>query len=188
MTDPEDCDGWTQQVVDRNKKCCGAKKSGFLFELQKASMRRIKEFANIEKVEVTQIMLLETTARTTEIIYAGWLDDVARRTPEDTAADRSSKDATIKTLRIEKERHCTARVVRRSMTAWNEHGTDNCWEEVTSILTGELDIGVPTTFVSENHGCVIVHRGINFPSCGSDAESNETGCVPVTHFDTKTMP
>ena len=25
MTDPEDCDGWTQQVVDRNKKCCGAK-------------------------------------------------------------------------------------------------------------------------------------------------------------------
>ena len=25
-TDPEDCDGWTQQVVDRNKKCCG--KSG----------------------------------------------------------------------------------------------------------------------------------------------------------------
>ena len=21
MTDPEDCDGWTQQVVDRNKKC-----------------------------------------------------------------------------------------------------------------------------------------------------------------------
>ena len=23
-TDPEDCDGWTQQVVDRNKKCCGA--------------------------------------------------------------------------------------------------------------------------------------------------------------------
>ena len=25
MADPENCDGWTQQVVDRNKKCCGAK-------------------------------------------------------------------------------------------------------------------------------------------------------------------
>ena len=51
MTDPEDCDGWTQQVVDRNKKCCGAKSGhlGFLFESQKVSMRRIKEFANIEK-------------------------------------------------------------------------------------------------------------------------------------------
>ena len=24
-TDPEDCDGWSQQVVDRDKKCCGAK-------------------------------------------------------------------------------------------------------------------------------------------------------------------
>ena len=29
ITDPEDCDGWTQQVVDWNKKCCGAK-SGHL--------------------------------------------------------------------------------------------------------------------------------------------------------------
>ena len=33
MTDPEDCDGWTQQVVDRNKKCCEAKSEhlGHLF-------------------------------------------------------------------------------------------------------------------------------------------------------------
>ena len=44
------------------------------------------------------------------------------------------------------------------------------------ILTGELDIGVPTTFVSENHGCAVVHRGTNFPFSGSNAESNETGC------------
>ena len=135
--DPEDCDGWTQQVVDRNKKCCGAKSGdlGHLYELQKVSMRRINEFVNIEK-----------------------------------------------------ERHCTASVVWRSMTAWNEHETDKCWEEVKSILTGELDIGVPTTFVSENHGCVVVHRGTNFPSSGIDAESNETGCVRMAHSDTKTMP
>ena len=70
----------------------------------------------------------------------------------------------------------------------HEHETDKCWEEVTSILTGELNIGVLVTFVSEDHGCVIVHRGIKFPSSGSDAESSETGCVRVTHFDTKTMP
>ena len=31
-TDSEDCDGWTQQAVDRNKKCCGAK-SGHLGHL-----------------------------------------------------------------------------------------------------------------------------------------------------------
>ena len=56
--DPEDCDGWTQQVVDRNKKCCGAKSGhlGFLFESQKVSVRRIKKFANIEKLGVTEIM------------------------------------------------------------------------------------------------------------------------------------
>ena len=29
---------------------------------------------------------------------------------------------------------------------------------------GELVMGVPTTFVSEKHGCVVVHRGSNFPS------------------------
>ena len=63
-TDPEDCDGWTQQVVDRNKKCCGAKSEhlGHLFESQKVSMRRIKEFANIEKLEVAEITLQEARA------------------------------------------------------------------------------------------------------------------------------
>ena len=74
------------------------------------------------------------------------------------------------------------------MTTWNEHETDKCWEEVKSILTGELDIVVPTTYVSENHGYVHEHRGTNFPSSGSDAESNETGCVWMAHSDTKIMP
>ena len=49
------------------------------------------------------------------------------------------------------------------MTTWNEkHETDKCWGEVRNILMGELVIGVPMTFVSENHGYVSVHRGINF--------------------------
>ena len=76
-TDPEDCDGWTQQVVDRNKKCCGAKSGhlGLLFESQQVSMRRTKKFANIKKLEVAEIMLQETIARATEIVFAGWLDD-----------------------------------------------------------------------------------------------------------------
>ena len=199
MTDPEDRDGWIQQVVDRNKKCCGAKSEhlGFLFESQKVSMRRIKEFANVEKLEVAEIMLQETLARTTEIIYAGWLDDVARRTPEDPTADGGSDDAIIAASRIilsviatkgiEKERHCTTSVVWRSMTARNEYETDKYWEGVKSILTGELVIGVPVTYVSENHGYVIVHRGINFPSSGSDAESNETRCVRMAHSDTEIM-
>ena len=49
--DPEDRDGWTQQVV-------------------------IKEFTNIDKLEVAEIMLQAARAQTTEIIYARWLDDV----------------------------------------------------------------------------------------------------------------
>ena len=43
------------------------------------------------------------------------------------------------------------------------------------------------TYVSENHGCVVVHRGTNFPSSGSNAESTETGCVWMVHSDTKIM-
>ena len=74
------------------------------------------------------------------------------------------------------------------MTTWNEHETDKCCGEVKSILMGELVIGVPTTFVSENHGYVPVHFGINFPSSGSDVESNGTGCVRMAHSDTKIMP
>ena len=89
---------------------------------------------------------------------------------------------------IEKEQHHSTSDVWRSRTTWNEQETNKCWEEVASILTGELVIDVPTTYVSENHGCVVVHRGTNFPSSGSDAESNETGCVRMAHSDTKIMP
>ena len=64
------------------------------------SERQIKELANIEKLEVAKIMLQEARAQATEIVYAGWLDDAARRMPEDPAADRSSDDAIITASRI----------------------------------------------------------------------------------------
>ena len=80
-TDPEDCDGWTQQVVVWNKRCCGAKSGhlGHLFESPKVSERRIKELANIEKKELPEITLQGARAQAKEIVYARWLDDVARR-------------------------------------------------------------------------------------------------------------
>ena len=198
--DPEVRDGLTQQVVDRKKKCCGTKSGhlGHLFESQMVSERQIKELANIEKLEVAEVVLQEAIAQTTEIIYAGWLYDVARRTPEDLTADRSSEDAIITASRImwsmaatkviKMEQHHSTSDGWRSVTTWNEEERDKCWEEVTSIMTGELVIDVPTTYVSENHGCVDVHRGTNFPSGGSDAESNETECVRMAHSDTKIMP
>ena len=55
------------------------------------------------------------------------------------------------------------------------------WEgEVRNILMGEPVVDVPTTFVSENHGYVLVHHGIDFPSSGSVATSIE--CVRTAHF------
>ena len=199
MTDPEDCDGWTQQVVDRNKKCYGAK-SGYLGILLES-----------QKLEVVEITLQGTIARTREIVYAGCLDEVPRGTPEGPAADRSSEDATQVNAPDHEEgvqatTPITASRIILSMAATKgsdtaqqvlsgearRHGTkntrDKCWEEAKNILRGELVVGVPTTFVSEKHGSMVVHCGINFPSSGSDAESNGTGCVRMAHSDTKIMP
>ena len=93
MTDPEDCDGWTQQFVDWNKKCCGAKSGhlGHLFELQKASEDRTKELANIEKLYVAEITL-QKGAQSSKIVYARWLDDAARGTPEHSTTVRSREE------------------------------------------------------------------------------------------------
>ena len=141
---------------------------------------------------------MEARAQATEIVYAGWLDEAAKGTPEDPAADRSSEDATITPSRImlsmaatkviEKEQHHSTSDGWRSMTTWNKYETNKCWEEVKNILTGKLVIGVPMTYVSENHGYLHENRGTNFPSSGSDAESNETGCVRMAHSDRKIMP
>ena len=55
------------------------------------------------------------------------------------------------------------------MTTWKaEHETDKCGEgEINNILIGESVVDVLTTFVSDNHGHVPEHRGIEFPSSGS---------------------
>ena len=93
---PEDRDGWTQQVVDWNKKRHGAKSGhlGHLFEAQKVSKDRVKELANIEKLEVAEITLQEVRIQRTEIVYVRWLDDLARGTPEDPDAVVNRVDAT----------------------------------------------------------------------------------------------
>ena len=61
--DPEDRDGWTQQVVDWNKKCPGAKSGhlGRVFEIKKMSENR-------EKKEVADITLQEDRAQGSEIV------------------------------------------------------------------------------------------------------------------------
>ena len=110
-----------------------------------------QELVSIEKLEVAEITLQEARTQATEIVHAMWLDDLARRTPEDPTAVRSSEDATLDnapdhedevqattpitassiilstaaTKVIVKERHCAASVVWRNMTTWNgEHETD----------------------------------------------------------------
>ena len=75
------------------------------------------------------------------------------------------------------------------MTTWNEHETDKCWEEVKSILMGELVIGVPMTFVSRETWVRACTPWNQFPSSGSDAESNVDQNAFRWHIlDTKIMP
>ena len=176
------------------------------------SERRTKELANIEKLEATDITLQEARVQATEIVYARWLDDVARRVPEETAATKSSDDATqdnapdhedevqattpitasrialsmAVTKVIVKERHCTASVDWRSMTAWYGHETDKCWGEVKNILMGELVIGVPNDFRLEGPWVLGCALRIIFLSNASIATSIK--CVRTAHFDTKIMP
>ena len=192
--DPEDRDEWTQQVVDWNKKCVGAKSGhlGHLFESQKVSEDRIKELTNIEKLEVADITLQKCRAQGSEIVYVRWLDDAARGTPGDPDSVRSIVDATqvntydredvvqatlpIKASRIilspaatktnAKDQHYSSGVGWRSTKAWyGERETNKRWgNEVKIILIDESVVDVPTTIVSENHGYVTVRRGTDFLS------------------------
>ena len=63
-----------------------------------------------------------------------------------------------------KEQHYSSSAGWRNMTAWyGEHETNKCGEiDIKNILMGESVVDVPTTFASENHGYVPVHRGNQF--------------------------
>ena len=113
--------------MDRNKKCCGAKSGhlGHLFESQMVSERNHVAGGHSSKNR-------DHLRR----VAASW-------TLEDLTADRGSEDAIITakdhvTKVIEKEQHHSTSDGWRSATTWNEQETDKCWEEVTSIMTGEL--------------------------------------------------
>ena len=85
---PDDHGKWTQRVIDWNKKYYGAK-SGTLLDTQKVYEGRLRELANIEKLEVAEpIQLQEARDKSLEIVYGKWLDDV-KGTPEDPDAVRS---------------------------------------------------------------------------------------------------
>ena len=90
---PDDQGQWTQRVIDWDKKYYGAK-SGTLLDTQKVYEGRLRELANIEKLEVAEpIQLQEARAQSLEIVYGKWLDD-AKGTPEDPDAVRSRLVAT----------------------------------------------------------------------------------------------
>ena len=79
---PDDQGKWTQRVIDWDKKYNGAK-SGTLLDTQKVYEGRLRELANIEKLEVAEpIQLQEARSQSLEIVYGKWLDDV-KGTPED---------------------------------------------------------------------------------------------------------
>ena len=79
---PDDQGQWTQRVIDWDKKYNGAN-SGNLLDTQKVYEGRLRELANIEKLEVAEpIQLQEARAQNLEIVCGKWLDNV-KGTPED---------------------------------------------------------------------------------------------------------
>ena len=149
---------------------------------------RINELASIKKLEVAEITLQKARAQASEIVYARWLDDAARRTSEDLAATQVNANdhedevqATPPTTASRiilsktatkinaKEQRYSSSVGWRNMKAWyGERETNKCWRKIKNILMEESVVDVPTTFVSENHRYVGVLRGIDFLSseCG----------------------
>ena len=89
---PDDRGQWTQRVIDWDKKYYGAKRRTLL-DSQKVYESRLREFANIEKLEVVEPIQLRARAHSLEIVYGKWLDD-AKGTPEDPDAVRSRLVAT----------------------------------------------------------------------------------------------
>ena len=84
---------WTQRVIDWDKKYYGTK-SGNLLDTQKVYEGRLRDLANIEKLEVAEpIQLQEGRAQNLEIVHGKWLDDV-KGTREDPEAVRSRLVAT----------------------------------------------------------------------------------------------
>ena len=72
---------WRQRVIDGDKEYYGAK-SGNLIGTQNVYEGRLRELANMEKLEVAEpIQLQEARAQNLELVYGKWLDD--ERTPED---------------------------------------------------------------------------------------------------------
>ena len=75
---PDDHGQWTQRVIDWDNKCYGAKR-GTLLDSQKVYEGRLRELANIEKLEVAEpIQLQEARAQSLETVYGKWLDDAER--------------------------------------------------------------------------------------------------------------
>ena len=77
---PGDQGQWTPRVVDWGKKYYGAK-SGTLLDSQKVYEGRLRELANIDKLEVAEpIQLQEARAQSQEIVYeSDWIMPKGRR-------------------------------------------------------------------------------------------------------------
>ena len=204
--------------MDWNKIRPGAKSGhlGHLFESKKVSESRIKELANIEKLEVAKITLQEARAQGSEIVYVGWLDHAARGMPVDSDAVRSRVNATqLNTYDREdvvqatlptnasrivlspaatkpnaKDQHYSSGVGWRRMKAgYGIRETNKCWgTEIKNILTDVPVVDDSTTFVSEDHGYVTIRRGTELFSSGSAAAQGVVKRVWTAHFNTKIMP
>ena len=62
---PDDQGEWTQRVIDWDRKYYGAK-SGTLLDTQKVYEGRLRELANIEKLEVAEPIQLGARSQSTE--------------------------------------------------------------------------------------------------------------------------
>ena len=151
---PDDQGQLTQRVIDWDTKCYGAK-SGTLLDSQKVYEGRLRELANIEKLQVAEpIQLQEARAQGLEIVHGKWLDD-AKGTLENPDAVRSRLVATqVNTYVCEDVTQATPPIkasrinVSQAATKTNAKGQHDC-------LIARHDIRV-AFFLAKGSGRVVI--------------------------------
>ena len=139
-----------------DKKYYGAKR-GTLLDTQKVYEGRLRELANIEKLEVAEpIQLQEARAQNLEIVFGKWLDDARSRLVATQVNTYACEDVTQATPPIKAPRI----IVSQAATKTNAKGQHDC-------LIGGHDIRV-AFFHAKGSGRVVIipPKGLAPPGVG----------------------
>ena len=155
---PDDHEQWTAghrlgQEMLRSQEC----------DTQKVYEGRLRELANIEKLEVAEpIQLQEAREQSLEIVYGKWLDDV-KGTPEDPKAVRSRLVATQVNTYVREDVTQAAPPIKASRITVSQGATKTNAKGQHDCLIARHDIRVAFSHGKGSGRVVIIHPKSSAP-------------------------